>query len=202
MGSDQSQHFFHFSESDSDFECDSDYDSLFDLDDKIETKTFQNQTFTNINILDPVDETLTCNQTENLNQIAEITQITQKKKSKKKTQNKKRKSKKQTNLPKFEIQRSQKREICLPPIALELRSRYYSTFTHLKKFQKKYILEIHRKILAPQLGLRKMTRDEMRQKDNYFLHFSCVKDQILVCLENNKDVIFKTILKDIKKKKQ
>lgn len=96
--------------------------------------------------------------------------------------------------------RSPKRKIILSNEADELKSRYYSTFTSKKSFPKELILEIHRQILTPQLGLPKMTRDERRQKDIYFQNYAFMKEKMLKCLEQNKERILNTILKDIGKK--
>lgn len=95
--------------------------------------------------------------------------------------------------------RSPQRKIILSDEAVKLKSGYYSTFTFSKTFPKKYLLEIHRKILSVQLGFPKMTRAERRQKDLYFQNYASKKDQILNCLEFNKDHILNTILTDIKK---
>lgn len=96
--------------------------------------------------------------------------------------------------------RSPKRKIVLSDEADELKSRFYATFTTKKSFPKELIFEIHKKILSPQLGLPKMTRDERRQKDYYFQNYAFMKEKMLECLENNKQFILNTILKDIEKK--
>ncbi len=98
--------------------------------------------------------------------------------------------------------RSPKRKVVLSEEANELKTRYYSIFTSKKSFPKEYILSIHKEFLSPQLGLPKMTRDERRQKDLYFIKYAPLKGEILNCLELNKSRILKTILKDVQKKNE
>lgn len=94
-----------------------------------------------------------------------------------------------------------KRKIVLDEKACELKSGYYATFTYKKSFPKENLLKIHNLFISPQLGLSKMTREETRQKDLYFQHYACKKDEILECLKNNKDIILSTILRTLKRKK-
>lgn len=62
---------------------------------------------------------------------------------------------------------------------------YYSIFVSRKKFQKKFVAEIHKCMQGP-LNLPKMKRDHIRNIDLYFKAYYHLRDKILVFLENNK----------------
>lgn len=96
---------------------------------------------------------------------------------------------------------SSRQKIDLSSDANDLKSRYYSIFTDRKAFPKKKLYLIQKYVLAPQIGLRNMIRDEIRQKDLYFQNFAKFKDKILLCLELNKKMILSTYLSDVKKLK-
>lgn len=83
--------------------------------------------------------------------------------------------------------------------ALELKNRYYSIFTFSKKFPKEYVLKIHKEYLVDQLKYPKLTRDQTREIDLYFLDYADKKDEILEFLEKNKEELSRGPLKNIKK---
>lgn len=100
--------------------------------------------------------------------------------------------------------RKAKRKVSLSQKAKELKKEFYSIFTSRKVFQKKFLFEIHDKLISPKLGedrFPKSSREERRRRDKYFEHYENEKDEILQFLEDNKKVISETTLKDIKDKK-
>lgn len=62
---------------------------------------------------------------------------------------------------------------------------FYKLLTSKKKFQKKYVVQIHNAI-HKKLQLRKVNREESRSIDLYFVHFSPHADKILMCIQQNK----------------
>lgn len=101
----------------------------------------------------------------------------------------------QMNLPNSGRKRLQKKKIHLTPRQFELKRRIYSTFGK-NVYPKKYLITIFRTILIPQLSLETITRKDQRQKDYIFIHYEQYANQILKCLEKNKDFINEEILKD------
>lgn len=100
--------------------------------------------------------------------------------------------------------RKAKRKVSLSQKAKELKKGFYSIFTSRKVFQKKFLFEIHDKLISLKLGedrFPKSSREERRRRDLYFKHYENEKDEILQFLEDNKKVISETTLKDIKDKK-
>lgn len=69
---------------------------------------------------------------------------------------------------------------------------YYHIFVSRKKFQKKFVKEIHRYMQGP-LNLPKMKREHERNIDLYFQAYYHLRDKMLVFLENNKINILKKI---------
>lgn len=73
---------------------------------------------------------------------------------------------------------------------------YHSLFTNRKKIKKDYIIQIHSQILMEKYGIKKMTRDEYRNIDTYFINYTTSREKVLSILTKEKDFIMKNILKD------
>ena len=98
--------------------------------------------------------------------------------------------------------RSPRRIVVFTDDMIALKNGFYSIFTTKKVFQKCYIVLIHNTILVQSFGFEKMKRDEYRCLSVYFQNYAHKKDQILECLRQNKDLILRTILKDLPPQKK
>ena len=96
--------------------------------------------------------------------------------------------------------RSLKRKVVYTDNMIALKNEYYSILTTKKLFNKQLVQQIHNTILVPSCGFLKKKRDEYRCIPFYFQNYANKKDKILECLRQNKDLILKTILKDMPKK--
>ena len=72
-----------------------------------------------------------------------------------------------------------------------------------KKFKKEHVYEIYKQYISPKLNLRPATRDEKRVVTLFFNNLAEINqtENIIKCLEDKKEEIINTILKDIDKKK-
>lgn len=80
------------------------------------------------------------------------------------------------------------KRVSLSNDAIDLKNRFYSIFTYKKVFEKKYIKQIVREIVVPNLSpqfpeIKKLTRDEEREIGLYFAHYARYKNEILKCLD-------------------
>lgn len=76
-----------------------------------------------------------------------------------------------------------KTKIHLSEKALTFKESFYQLFTFKKKFQKKYVVQIHNSI-CHQLGLRRVNREESRSIDKYFQHFAPYADMIIKYIQS------------------
>lgn len=75
-----------------------------------------------------------------------------------------------------------KTKIHLSEKALTFKESFYQIFTIKKKFQKKFVVQIHNSICR-QIGLRRVNREESRSIDKYFQHFCSYSDKIIKCIQ-------------------
>ncbi|KAK8886625.1 hypothetical protein M9Y10_042090 [Tritrichomonas musculus] len=86
-----------------------------------------------------------------------------------------------------------KSKIRLNEQALTFKENFYQLFTFKKKFQKRYVVQIHN-LICRQLGLRKVNREESRSIDKYFQHFAPYSDKILKCIKSMPASIWPNIM--------
>ncbi|KAK8837067.1 hypothetical protein M9Y10_037116 [Tritrichomonas musculus] len=92
------------------------------------------------------------------------------------------------------LHRNPKRIVDLSDPEKYFKNQYYKIFISGKKFQKKYVQQIHNRFLKNIEGFKKMKREEFRRIDIYFQNYATHQDQIFKVLKENKDVISKEIL--------
>lgn len=76
-----------------------------------------------------------------------------------------------------------KTKIHLNEKALTFKESFYQLFTFKKKFQKKYVVQIHNS-MCHQIGLRRVNREESRSIDKYFQHFAPYADTIIKYIQS------------------
>lgn len=94
--------------------------------------------------------------------------------------------------------RAPKRKVHLSDIALDFKNGFYSIFTYKKKFDKKYVKDIHNSYISKILNLDQISREEYRRIDLYFKKYAKYKDQILNLLRKHQGEISQNILKNLK----
>ena len=77
--------------------------------------------------------------------------------------------------------RSPKRKVDLSEAVQDFRFMFYHVFTNKKKFQKKFVKEIHDIYLHKSFHFNKMTREESRRIDTYFQNLKIVLNIINNC---------------------
>ena len=87
------------------------------------------------------------------------------------------------------LKKKTKRKINLSESAETFKNKYYSIFTRKKKFSKKIVKQIH-EFMRFNLGLPKMTREEVRCSDIYFQNYEPFKIKILTFLIRNQRKIY------------
>lgn len=92
------------------------------------------------------------------------------------------------------LHRNPKRIVDLSDPEKYFKNQYYKIFISGKKFEKKYVQQIHNRFLKNIEGFKKMKREEFRRIDLYFQNYAPHQDQIFKVLKENKDVISKEIL--------
>lgn len=92
------------------------------------------------------------------------------------------------------LHRNPKRIVDLSDPEKYFKNQYYKIFISGKKFEKKYVQQIHNRFLKNIEGFKKMKREEFRRIDIYFQNYATHQDQIFKVLKENKDVISKEIL--------
>ena len=71
---------------------------------------------------------------------------------------------------------------------------FYHVFTNKKKFQKKFVKEIHDIYLQKSFHFNKMTREESRRIDTYFQNYFQCQNQIIQFLKEHKLEILQNIV--------
>lgn len=89
-------------------------------------------------------------------------------------------------------QHKKKSPVNLSEDASDFKFSFYRIFTSRKKFPKKYVTLIHNEI-CQSLNLPRITRDECRSIDLYFIHYYQHSKDILFYLTKNKDRILHKI---------
>lgn len=89
-------------------------------------------------------------------------------------------------------QHKKKSPVNLSEAASDFKFSFYRIFTSRKKFPKKYVTLIHNEICQG-LNLPRITRDECRSIDLYFIHYYQHSKDILFYLTKNKDRILHKI---------
>lgn len=89
-------------------------------------------------------------------------------------------------------QHKKKSPVNLSEAASDFKFSFYRIFTSRKKFPKKYVTLIHNEICQG-LNLPRITRDECRSIDLYFIHYYQHSKDILFYLTKNKDQILHKI---------
>ena len=92
--------------------------------------------------------------------------------------------------------RAPKRKVDLNDEQQDFKNKFYSFFTKHKKFKKTFVQQIHEIFLMKKFNFEKMSREEKRHIDLYFVKYSEHKQKILDFLQQNQVEIKKTVFSE------
>lgn len=88
---------------------------------------------------------------------------------------------------------SSQKKVELSDDECDFKYNFYQILTSKKRFAKTIVRDIHNYMSKNYFKFQKMTRNQFRNIDLYFHDYSKYKEQILIYLKNNKELILKSI---------